>query len=57
MPNTPTPPISFDGSTTSRHAAGMLSQSARSGADALRDFLRINFGWDIYDWEPGEIQF
>jgi hypothetical protein len=23
----------------------------------LRDFLRINFGWDLYDWEPGEIEF
>lgn len=23
----------------------------------LRDFLRREFGWDIYDWAPGEIEF
>lgn len=23
----------------------------------LRDFLRMNFGWDLYDWQPGEIEF
>ena len=23
----------------------------------LRTFLRINFGWDIYDWQPGDIEF
>jgi hypothetical protein len=24
---------------------------------ALIDFLRLNFGWDLDDWQPGEIQF
>jgi len=23
----------------------------------LRDFLRREFGWDLYDWAPGEIEF
>lgn len=23
----------------------------------LRTFIRINFGWDIYDWQPGDIEF
>jgi len=23
----------------------------------LRQFLHDNFGWDIYDWADGEIQF
>lgn len=55
--STPTPPISFDGSTTSRRATSMWSLSARSRTDSLRDFLRINFGWDIYEWMPGDIEF
>jgi hypothetical protein len=25
--------------------------------NALRDFLRINFGWDLYDWAPDDIRF
>ena len=24
---------------------------------ALIDFLRINFGWPLEEWEPGEIRF
>lgn len=23
----------------------------------LRAFLRLNFGWDVYDWHPDDIQF
>jgi len=23
----------------------------------LLDFLRREFGWDLYDWQPGEIEF
>jgi hypothetical protein len=26
-------------------------------SDALRSWLRINFGWDDQDWAPGDIQF
>ena len=35
----------------------MLARQTKGDSMTLRDFLRINFGWDVYDWQPGEIEF
>lgn len=34
-----------------------LGRNGRVGMTALRDWLWINFGWDIYDWDEDDIRF
>ena len=28
-----------------------------AASHALRHWLHVNFGWDIYDWEPDDLRF
>ena len=43
--------------TAEQQPGEQFAESANCCAAALRAWLWLNFGWDIYDWADGDIRF
>lgn len=49
-----------DGTARLRAPQGWLAEGEEEvtlSVYSLRTFLQLNFGWDIYDWQPDDIVF